>query len=501
MLFNTLDFALFFAVVYGVLLLLRHRAQNVWLLLASYTFYAAWNWRFLGLILASTAVDYLVARRLGATEDERRRRRLVTISLVFNLGLLAVFKYAGFFAQSLVELAASVGVELAPWTVQVGLPVGISFYTFQTLSYTLDVYRRQLQPVASPTSFALYVAFFPQLVAGPIERARRLIPQIVKPRTITWERIGSGGWLILSGLFRKVVVADNLGSIVDVLYSDPSAATGLEVLVGTYAFAWQIYCDFSGYSAMARGTARLMGFELMVNFNLPYLAVDPADFWRRWHISLSTWLRDYLYIPLGGNRHGRWLTLRNLGLTMLLGGLWHGAAWTFVVWGAYQGALLIGHRLLREAWRRARPQEGAVALAGSGAGAEAEGDTHIDPGSDGAATRGIGAAAWWSLRVVVMFHLACLGWLIFRAESMGDVLLLLGRFGDLSQVGRVADWWLPLVALTAPLLTFQLVQRARGLECVLRWPVPVRAALYVVVVYAIVLLGEDFGAPFLYFQF
>ena len=472
MLFNTLEFAVFFVLVWAVYLALSQRAQNRWLLLASYAFYGAWDWRFLGLIALSTGVDYAIGLALGRNDVPRARRRLLLASLVLNLGLLGVFKYAGFFAASFAALAGAVGWQVQPWVLDVVLPVGISFYTFQTLSYTIDVYRRQLEPVRDPLDFALFVAFFPQLVAGPIERACRLLPQIAAPRRLGWEALGSGAWLVLSGLFKKVVVADNLGHLVDGVYVNPGAHGGLAVTLATWAFAWQIYCDFSGYSDMARGLARLLGFELMLNFELPYLATSPADFWRRWHISLSTWLRDYLYIPLGGNRGGGLLTLRNLALTMLLGGLWHGAAWTYVLWGAYQGALLIAHRLLRP--RLAR----------------------IAPASD------TGRAAWWTLRVAVMFQLACLGWMIFRADSLTALGELLSRLGAGWELSAVQAWLLPLAVLVLPLALFQLAQRWRGdLDLVLRWPVPLRALTYATLFYAIVLLGEDFGAPFLYFQF
>jgi alginate O-acetyltransferase complex protein AlgI len=472
MLFNTLEFALFFLAVYGLYLALPHRGQNLLLLVASYVFYAAWNWRFLGLIVLSTVVDYFVGVKLGATDDPRRRKRLVAVSVVTNLGILAAFKYAGFFADSLSSLASTLGWEMEPWVLDVALPVGISFYTFQTLSYSLDVYRGACPPTRRFLDFALFVSFFPQLVAGPIERASRLLPQILKPRKVSWEGVGSGCWLILFGLFKKVVVADNLGALVDPVYADPAAATGPEVVVATWVFAWQIYCDFSGYSNIARGLSRLMGFELMLNFDLPYLATSPADFWRRWHISLSTWLRDYLYIPLGGNRGGGLATARNLALTMLLGGLWHGAAWTFVLWGAYQGALLMVHRALQPWLASWAPAEGW------------------------------GARVWWLLRVAVMFQLACAGWMIFRAESAAQLGELLSRVATDGSLGAVASWLRPLSVLVLPLALFQLVQRWRGdLECVLRLPVPLRALCYVVLFYGIVLLGEDFGAPFLYFQF
>ncbi len=471
MLFNSLEFAVFFVVVYALYLVLPRRPQNLLLLVASYVFYGAWDWRFLALIALSTVIDYTLGLGIQGTDDAAKRKRYVLLSLVSNLGILGVFKYAGFFSRGFADLAALAGWQVQPWVLEIVLPVGISFYTFQTLSYTIDIYRGQLKATRSFLDFALFVAFFPQLVAGPIERASRLLPQVLEKRRVDWGRFGSGCWLVLAGTFKKVVVADNLSRCVDLVYSNADDATGLQVAFATYAFAWQIYCDFSGYTDVARGIARMMGFDLMLNFNLPYLAVNPSDFWRRWHISLSTWLRDYLYISLGGNRGGPWKTYRNLGLTMLLGGLWHGAAWTYVVWGAYQGALLIVHRLCSPWLERLAP------------------------------TGAIGARLWWLVRVVVMFQLACLGWMIFRAESLPQLGTLLSRL-PVGGVGMLDEWWLPFTYLVVPLAGFQVIQAASGrLDTILRWPAPVRGVVYAVVFYAIVLLGEDGGSPFIYFQF
>jgi D-alanyl-lipoteichoic acid acyltransferase DltB (MBOAT superfamily) len=471
-LFNSLEFFCFFALVWVVYLILPFRAQNLLLVVASYVFYAAWDWRFLGLIALSTLIDFTVGQRLGRSEDARVRKRLVTISIVANLGILGLFKYTGFFADSLRELLGLFGTSMPSMVWTVVLPVGISFYTFQTMSYTIDVYRRRLAPTGNLLDFALYVAFFPQLVAGPIERAVRLLPQIAKPRRPSWNAINSGAWLVLAGLFKKVVVADNLSHLVERVYSQPGDATGFEVIFATWAFAWQIYCDFSGYTDIARGISRMLGFELMLNFNLPYLAMSPADFWRRWHISLSSWLRDYLYVPLGGNRGGTLLTYRNLALTMLLGGLWHGAAWTFVLWGAYQGVLLIGHRLAQPLLLRVAPAPG------------------------------LASKAWWLLRVVVMFQLTCVGWLIFRADSWAHLTQLCTAILSGFELGQVGAWLAPVSLLLLPLMLYQVLQhRTKEQELVLRWPVLGRALVYVSLFYSVVLLGEDFGQTFLYFQF
>ena len=471
MLFNSLTFALFFALVFALYVCLPHRARNVMLLLASYLFYGAWDWRFLALIWISTAVDYGVALRLASSEDPRTRRRLVAFSLVTNLSILGFFKYAGFFAGSLTNLLRPLGIELPPFTLEVVLPVGISFYTFQTLSYTIDVYRRQLEPTRDVVAFALFVAFFPQLVAGPIERARRLLPQIRTPRSVTWEGIGEGSWLVLWGLFKKAVVADNLALLVDAVYAPGSAPTGPEVALATFAFAFQIYCDFSGYTDIARGVARMLGFDLVRNFNLPYFASSPAEFWRRWHMSLSTWLRDYLFFSLGF-RGGRARTLRNLGITMLLGGLWHGAAWNFVAWGAFHGALLILGSLAAPALERVAP------------------------------TSRFGAGVWHAASIAGTFLLVCLGWVLFRAESLTQAGQLLHALVSRTTLGVAGDWLAPLFGLITPVLFVQILQARSGdLDVVLRGPVWLRASVYTLLFFGIVLLGEDFGTPFLYFQF
>ncbi|MDH5528867.1 MAG: MBOAT family protein, partial [Paracoccaceae bacterium] len=321
MLFSELTFWAFFAIVMAAYLVLPHKAQNRMLLVASYVFYAAWDWRFLSLILLSTFVDYLVGLALAGTEDERRRKRLLWLSLGINLGMLAVFKYLGFFIDSFQAMLAGIGYEADPLILSIVLPVGISFYTFQTLSYTIDVYRRELKPTRDFLDFALFVAFFPQLVAGPIERAKNLLPNIEMPRVMSWENISRGAVLCLLGLIKKIVIADGLAPSVDAIYSSPDPSR-LDILLATWFFAIQIYCDFSGYTDIARGVAKMLGFGLMRNFAQPYFAANPQEFWRRWHISLSTWLRDYLYISLGGNRGGRWSTYRNLMATMTLGGLW-----------------------------------------------------------------------------------------------------------------------------------------------------------------------------------
>lgn len=350
MIFNSVTFVAFVAIVLPLHWIVPAPRRNTVLLVASYVFYGWWDWRFLGLIALSTAVDYGIGRRLGRTAAESQRRRLLTASLVFNLGVLGVFKYFDFFVDSAVDLAGSVGFDTSGPTLGILLPVGISFYTFQTISYTFDVYRRRLPPCDRFLDFATYVAYFPQLVAGPIERAKRLLPRIQDAtgrRFPRGDRLDRALSLILSGLFKKVVLADGVAPFVNEIFADPDGFGPIAVAAGVVGFAIQLYGDFSGYTDMARGVSELFGIDLMVNFRQPYLSRNITEFWRRWHISLSDWLRDYVYIPFGGNRGSSWFVARNLMATMLLGGLWHGASWNFVIWGAIHGVALVVHRFVR----------------------------------------------------------------------------------------------------------------------------------------------------------
>ncbi|MCP3930005.1 MAG: MBOAT family protein [Bacteroidetes bacterium] len=349
MLFNSLIFLAFLLIVLPFAYYLPAKPKKIFLLSASYFFYGFWDWRFCFLILFSTILDFLIGKRLFIAK--KNRKLLLAISLVGNLGLLFTFKYFNFFIDSFQRLITSLGGELDVLHIELILPVGISFYTFQTLSYTIDIYRNKLKPTNSFLDFALFVAFFPQLVAGPIERARNLLPQlanIVRPAS---EQIREGITLITLGMFLKVIIGDNCGRIVDAVFQNPESYAANELLMAIFLFSLQIYADFAGYSKIARGTAKLLGIDLMVNFQQPYLSANFSEFWKRWHISLGSWLKEYLYIPLGGNRNGEWNMYRNLMLTMLLGGLWHGANWTFVIWGGLHGILLAIHKGLGETLR------------------------------------------------------------------------------------------------------------------------------------------------------
>lgn len=406
MLFTSAAFAILFAVVWILhwsLPTARLRAGLI--AAASLVFYGWWDWRFVSLLLLSIVVDFCCGLALGRTERNRSRRLIVGISLATNLGVLGFFKYAGFFADSLQVLFDQIGFHLNPFTLNILLPMGISFYTFQTLGYTIDVYRRRVEPTRDLIDFAAYVTFFAQLVAGPIERAGRLLPQLQADRKFDWNDQFEGALLFTRGLFKKVVVADNLALLVDYSFgTSPENLSPLAVLFSLYAFTIQIYGDFGGYSDMAVGSARCLGIDLMRNFRAPFLAASPKDLWQRWHISLSTWLRDYLYIPLGGNRGSALFNARNLMATMVLGGLWHGAAWTFVVWGAFHGTLLVLHR-------------GWQSFTGAAVGAvESRG--------------GVVGILYRIAAVFVMFHLTCLSFLVFRAESLSQVFGMLARFTE-----------------------------------------------------------------------
>jgi alginate O-acetyltransferase complex protein AlgI len=428
MFFNSPEYIVFLTIVLFIYYNNSWRAQNWWLLGASYLFYGWWDPRFLSLIFLSTVTDYVAALRMEAMPTPRGKRFWLIASCGMNLFILGVFKYFNFFVDSATTLLESLGFEPHRRVLNIILPPGISFYTFQTMSYTIDVYRGQMRARRNFWDFALFVAYFPQLVAGPIERAVDLVPQLEKPRPrITGEKFASGLALILTGLFKKVAIADAAAPVADAAFAASATGSPGFLLSGVYAFAVQIYGDFSGYSDIARGTSRLFGVEVSRNFEAPYLATNITDFWRRWHISLSSWLRDYLYVPLGGNRSGAWKTYRNLLLTMLLGGLWHGAAWTFVAWGALHGLYLAIHRR----WR----------------------DRHRDKPSPAT----LGEKLWRILQNVgsafLTFHLVCFAWIFFRAGMEGfrpawDVIrgLASGRDGA-GEFQIVALWSLLAILL------------------------------------------------------
>lgn len=347
MIFSSAEFFIFlFIVVSSVAILKGQKNKKILLLLASYFFYGYWDWRFIFLIAFSTIVDYLIGWRVYNSEEKIKRKKWLIASMIVNLGLLGFFKYYNFFVDGASVILSSWGLSVA--NLDIILPVGISFYTFQTMSYTIDIYRKKLEPSKDFVDYALYVAFFPQIVAGPIVRAIDFLPQLSRKISVTKKQIWIGSQIFLVGLFKKLLIADNVAPFVDEVFGDPNYYSTMTIWLAVVAYSLQIYCDFSGYSDMAIGCAKMLGFDLKRNFYMPYLSKNITDFWRRWHISLSSWLKDYLYISLGGNRNGTFNTYRNLTLTMLLGGLWHGASWNFVIWGGAHGVALALHKFIGE---------------------------------------------------------------------------------------------------------------------------------------------------------
>jgi alginate O-acetyltransferase complex protein AlgI len=477
MLFNTLQFLVFFLLVYGVYIHMRHRTQNRWLLMASYIFYASWDWRFLSLILISTFVDYHCALQIDRSQDERQRRLFLISSVVFNLAVLGIFKYFNFFMDNLQGLLSLMNIQLNTLDVNIILPMGISFYTFQTMSYTIDVYRRELRATGQFWDFALYVAFFPQLVAGPIERAKRLIPQILQPRKIQLEQFYQGVFLTFWGLFLKVYIADNLANVVDPVFAGSQPYNGVEVLLACYAFTFQIYCDFAGYSHIARGLAKMMGFELMLNFNLPFFSQNIQEYWNRWHISLSSWLRDYFYIPLFRwmrNIKGNMRLYTALVITMVLIGFWHGAAWNYVVFGVYYGVLLALYVFLRgKVLYKIQPQNPVL--------------IHM----------------WTGTKIVFNFHLVVIGMMIFRVHDVPQIGHLLSAMVlDFSMSAQVPVMLFKMVSFLWLLIAVQLIQfKTNDLMWVYNAAWPVKTAFYVVCYYLILIYGITNAQEFIYFQF
>ncbi|MBI3832104.1 MAG: MBOAT family protein [Planctomycetes bacterium] len=508
MLFSTVDFWIFFALVFPLYFALSFRWQNAMLLSASYLFYSwwgsqgynsqgvldenlypwtnPWHYRFAALMFATSAFDWYAGLKIQDNPSARSRRGWLLLSLGSNLLILGFFKYCNFFIENTEALLHALGFSPDPFVIKVTLPVAISFYTFQSMAYTIDIYRGQMKPTNNLWDFMLFVAYFPHLVAGPINRPQSLLSQCERPRRMTWDGWRQGAVLILIGLFRKVVVADSLGPLADKVFTDPTKCSSLTLLLGLYCYAIQIYTDFSGYSDIARGLAKLMGFELMHNFQHPYFASNITDFWRRWHVSLSTWLRDYLYIPLGGNRGGTLKTYRNLFLTMFLGGLWHGASWTFVVWGTLHGVYLAVHKWMlgeRKPDGEAPPREA-----------------------------GLGARVIFLLKVLGTFHLAALSWIFFRAPDFTKAWqFCAGLLSFRSKIAREAggigldsdDLRTACFAVLTMLLLIDLPQyRNKDHTRLLNWPLALRVlALAVLVLWLISTRRTGEHVPFIYFQF
>jgi alginate O-acetyltransferase complex protein AlgI len=464
--FPTIEFAAFFAIVFVLswALMPHPRAWRPFILAASYVFYGWVDWRSVLLLVASSVVNTVAAQVIARSPSQVTRRRALTVAIVFDLGLLAVFKYLGFFVSELDGGLDSIGLGSSIPLLQIVLPIGISFFTFQAISYVVDVYRGET-PAASLIDVAILQAFFPHIVAGPIVRANELLPQLRTPRDPRTVLAGPAIFLIVGGLIKKTVIADELARrIVDPVYSDPSSHSAGELLLAFYGFAAQIYCDFSGYTDMAIGLALLLGYQLPQNFNRPYLALSLQDFWRRWHMTLSRWLRDYLYIPLGGNRGGRLRTYRNVMITMLLGGLWHGASWTFLLWGGIHGTALSVERFARERY----------------------------PGF-----RLPAWAAWF-----VTFNVVCVAWVFFRSPDLATAFDVLGGLG-LSGPSPLVT--LPLVLLVVAAVAIQAVPRGRFREAeawLVARPVAIQGvAVGALIVAADAAVGQQGVAPFIYYQF
>lgn len=491
MLFPTLDFALFFIVVFLIAWELRRdmQARKLVLVLASYFFYGYWDIRFTALLAGSSLINYVAGRMLGAMGDGPMRKWVLGIAIALNLGVLGFFKYYGFFIESLAGVLAAAGLERDLPFLEIILPVGISFFTFQGISYLVDVYRRHVEPSKSVLDIFLYISFFPQLVAGPIVRAAHFLPQLERRPHVTRRMAALAVVLILVGLFKKMVIANYLATeIVDTVFFDPRAYGGLDLLLGVYGYAVQIYCDFSAYSDIAIGVAALLGYRFPRNFDHPYRAASLQEFWRRWHISLSTWLRDYLYIPLGGSRGSTFATYRNLFITMFLGGIWHGAAWTFVFWGAFHGAMLGVERALTARW---------VAMMGAGDG--------YGGGLTGAlvaAGRRVQGGIATVAGVFVTFHLVCFAWIFFRAANFELAW---------AYVGGLFDWSRP-AEFASPFIVGMIAVSLMGHFLPSNWAIGagrvLERASWLVLglvlgfgILAIEAMAPEGVAPFIYFQF
>lgn len=500
MLFNSVEFLFFLPVVLAVYYSLKLRAQNVWLLVASWFFYGWWDYRFLSLLAISTVVDYFCGRGIHQADSQKTKRLLLLCSVVTNLSILGFFKYFNFFVDSALYLFQLVGMNPSVTVLQILLPMGISFYTFQTMAYTIDIYRGHTQPTRSFVNFALYVSYFPQLVAGPIERASHLLPQLENKRTVDAQMITEGLILILLGFFKKVAVADVVAPVVNQIFADPDQYSAVTLVLGVYLFAIQIYCDFSGYTDIARGASRLIGIDLMVNFKHPYFASSITDFWRRWHVSLSTWLRDYLYIPLGGNRHGKLNTYRNLMITMLLGGLWHGASWNFVIWGALHGIFLSVHKLIQT-----RGRSGVFVTSLTSWWKRLELKSMVSA----AGMQGLVGLWTRSSRVfggLFTFHLVCLAWIFFRADSFGVTTAYLSGIMQFSvSLDLGLDVW-SLIRIVPPILLLILVEviqhRKSDHTVFQKLPVWKQGGIYLILLLCLFIFGAfDEEVPFIYFQF
>lgn len=486
MLFNSIDFAIFFPIVFTIYWALAKNitSRNTLILLSSYVFYGWWDWRFLFLIIISSAVDFFVGKYIHKTKNRNKRKQLLLISLLVNLGFLFYFKYTNFFIETFVDSFRLFGNKIEVSTLNIILPVGISFYTFQTLSYTIDIYRKTLKPTKNWLSFFTFVAFFPQLVAGPIERASHLLPQFFVVHKFNYYQVRSGLLLMAFGLFKKMVVADRIAILVNEVYNNPIGYSGTDYLVATFFFAFQIYCDFSGYSDIAIGISRTMGFDLMKNFDSPYLSKSITEFWRRWHISLSTWFRDYVYIPLGGSRNGKYKTYLNLFIVFLVSGLWHGAALTFVIWGSIHGVIIVIEKVFEKQrksfYKRINLKKRSFVNK--------------------------------IIFIPMIFIIVSIAWIFFRANNLTDAILILRGIikldintDNIFDLGLVKnEFYLTIVLILILIFIEWSNKKLNYISFISRQKQTVRWLIYVFIINSIIILGVyGSGTPkdFIYFQF
>ncbi|MBU2946660.1 MBOAT family O-acyltransferase [Zobellia uliginosa] len=483
MLFNSLDFAIFLPIVFALYWLIggkNLKSQNFLIVIASYLFYGWWDWRFLSLILFSTIVDYSIGVRLSKQENISGRKILLWISILVNLGFLGFFKYYNFFLDNFISAFSFFGKEISVRSLNIILPVGISFYTFQTLSYTIDIYKRKLEPTKDFISFTAFVSFFPQLVAGPIERATNLLPQFYKKRVFEYNKAVDGLRQILWGLFKKIVIADNSAQIANEIFNNSEDYSGSTLVIGALFFTFQIYCDFSGYSDIAIGTSRLFGFNLKQNFAFPYFSRDSAEFWRRWHISLSTWFRDYLYIPLGGSFGGTWMKVRNTFVIFLISGFWHGANWTFIIWGALNALYFLPLLLLK----KNRINTNGVA----------EG-RHLPTSKE-------------LFQIATTFSLTVFAWIFFRAENIDHATRYIGTIFSKSLFTYPNFEQTELAWETSFLILMFMITEwiGRSREYAIENIISVKSnvlrySFYLAIVIVIMIMGNYKENEFIYFQF
>lgn len=479
MLFNSLEFIFFFPIVVALYFAIRHKYRWILLLVASYYFYMCWNYTYIVLIVISTIIDYIAALQIHKARNKLRKKIFLFLSLGMNLGILFFFKYFNFFGESVNAIFERFNIFYNVPAYHFLLPVGISFYTFQTLSYTIDVYRGYKEPEKHFGIFAVYVSFFPQLVAGPIERSTSLIPQFYKKVDFDYERIKNGILQMVWGFFKKVVIADRLAEYVNTVYNNPASYGGWNFIIATIFFSIQIYCDFSGYSDIAIGTARIMGIDLMTNFKRPYFSLNIREFWQRWHISLSTWFKDYLYIPLGGNRVSEWRWYFNLFITFLISGLWHGANWTFIIWGALHGFYLV-FAIWTQNMRNNFNKYSGISK---------------NPG------------LMKFVQIITTLILVYFAWIFFRANSLSDALVIINNHFDFTRSASInlyripSDFYIAIISIIS-LFTVEYFEENYQLYAKLKTlPVPIKLVILTIILLSIFVIGVWDEVDFLYFQF